>query len=57
MKKEIGFDYYLSKDVIKDYQNTPYSLRLKWLYAGCLFRKGYPKRIIELQDRFRKNKE
>jgi len=48
-----GFDYYLSDEKIKDYKEEPYKLRLEWLYAGNLLRKGYPGEIIKIQDRFR----
>ncbi len=48
-----GFSYYLSEEIIKDYQKKPLKLRLKWLYMGNLFRKNYPKNIIRLHNRFR----
>ncbi|MEK6591164.1 MAG: hypothetical protein AABZ11_10865 [Nitrospinota bacterium] len=51
--KRRGFDYYLSKEVIKRYRKKPPELRLQWLYMGNLLRKGYDKNIIKLQDRFR----
>lgn len=51
-----GFDYYLSKEVIDEYQKTPLDLRLKWLYMGNLLRMGYSKKIIDIQDRFREGK-
>ena len=51
--QEKGFDYYLSKDVINDYRNTPLELRLQWLYMGNLLRMGYDKKTIEIQERFR----
>ncbi|KAF0121334.1 MAG: hypothetical protein FD151_1286 [bacterium] len=54
--KTIGFDYYLSKEAIERYREKPIELRLKWLYMGNLLRKGYSKRVIELQDRFREGK-
>lgn len=58
MKKNkiYGFDYYLSKEIIKEYQKKPLGLRLKWLYQGNLLRKAYPRRIIKLQDKFREGK-
>lgn len=48
-----GFDYYLSKETIKRYEEKPLELRLKWLYQLNLLRMSYPRRIIELQDKFR----
>lgn len=51
--KNKGFDYYLTKDAIAEYQKKPIEMRLKWLYQGNLLRKEYPKRIIKMQDRFR----
>ncbi|MDI6736683.1 MAG: hypothetical protein QME42_10930 [bacterium] len=51
--KTFGFDYYLTKETIKEYQEKPAELRLKWLYFGNLLRKQYPQEIIKLQDKFR----
>jgi len=52
--KDTGFDYYLSKDVIKAYGKKPYALRLKWLYMGSLLRRSLPKKTVDRQDEFRK---
>ena len=52
--KTRGFDYYLSKEAIRGYKEKPPELRLQWLYMGNLLRKGYSKRVIKLQDKFRK---
>ncbi|MEW6102661.1 MAG: hypothetical protein AB1630_02390 [bacterium] len=57
MKEKEGFEYYLDDEVIERYKEKPYELRLKWLYFGSLLRKKYPKKIIEIQDRFRRNEE
>lgn len=54
--KTYGFDYYLAKETIREYQKKPIELRLKWLYYANLLRKAYPKRIIEIQDKFREGK-
>lgn len=54
--KTKGFDYYLIKEAIKNYQEKPIELRLKWLYMGNLLRKGYNKNIIKIQDKFREGK-
>ena len=51
-----GFDYYLSKETIKRYEEKPLELRLEWLYQLNLLRKSYPKRIIKLQDKFREGR-
>ncbi|MDI6758255.1 MAG: hypothetical protein QMD94_01050 [Candidatus Omnitrophota bacterium] len=40
--------------MIREYQKTPIEKRLLWLYQLNLLRKAYPKRIIELQDKFRR---
>jgi hypothetical protein len=53
--KTKGFDYSLSKAVIKRYRQKPLELRLKWLYMGNLFRMAYPEEIKRLHDRFRKH--
>ncbi len=50
--KDIGFHYNISFKRIKEYQKIPLEKRLAWLYQGNLLRKTYPKRIIELQDKF-----
>lgn len=54
--KSCGFDYYLTKEAIRNYQEKPLELRLQWLYMGNLLRKRYSKRIIKLQDWFREGK-
>lgn len=54
--KTVGFDYYLSKETIRSYQEKPPELRLQWLYMGNLLRKGYKRKVVELQDRFREGK-
>ena len=54
--KSCGFDYYISLKKIRQYQNTPIEKKLAWLYQGNLLRKSYPKKIIELQDKFREGK-
>lgn len=54
--KAAGFDYYLSNEAIRGYEEKPPELRLKWLYQLNLLRMGYPDKIIRLQDRFREGK-
>lgn len=51
-----GFGYHLTLKRIREYQRMPIEKRLVWLYQGNLLRKAYPKRIIELQDKFREGK-
>lgn len=55
-KKGKGFYYYITKKQIKDYCEWSIERRLEWLYLGNLMRKSLPKRIIEIQESFRKNK-
>lgn len=52
--KNKGFGYSLSLKTIHGYQKIPLEKRLLWLYQINLLRRAYPKRIIELQDKFRK---
>ncbi len=51
--KACGFDYYLSKDIMKRYGEKSVEMRLKWLYMGNLLRKGYAEKIVRIQDEFR----
>lgn len=51
-----GFSYHINKEVLKDYQEKPIELRLKWLYMGNLLRKSYSKNIIKIQDKFREGR-
>ncbi len=48
-----GFNYHISLEKIHEYQKVPIEKRFLWLYQGNLLRKAYPKKIIELQDKFR----
>ncbi|MBI5886070.1 MAG: hypothetical protein HZB85_05750 [Deltaproteobacteria bacterium] len=54
--KDVGFDYYLSKEAIKEYGRKPLVLRLKWLYMGSLLRRSSPAKVVELQEEFRKGR-
>ncbi len=49
-----GFRYTVSLKQIREYSLWPIERRLVWLYQGNLMRKAYPKRIREIQDKFRK---
>jgi len=53
MKKR-GFSYYLDSRTLREYQAWPIEKRLQWLYMGNEFRKYYPKKIKEIQDKFRR---
>ncbi len=52
MKK--GFDYFIDKEILADYQKKPLNLRLQWLYYANKLRKSLPKKIQKIQDKFRK---
>lgn len=56
MTKDKGFGYHLDIKKIREYQKIPLEQRLKWLYQGNLLRKVYPKKLIEIQNRFREGK-
>jgi len=49
-----GFDYYLEEDILEGYRKMSLWLRLRWLFMGNKMRKYYPKKIIEIQEKFRK---
>lgn len=49
-----GFDYHVSQEQIDEYRTWSYERRLEWLLAGNRLRQSLPRRIIELQDKFRR---
>jgi hypothetical protein len=49
-----GFDYHVSQEQIDEYRTWPYERRLNWLQAGNRLRQALPRRIIEIQDKFRR---
>jgi hypothetical protein len=49
-----GFDYHVSQEQIDEYRTWPYARRLEWLLAGNRLRQELPRRIIEIQDKFRR---
>lgn len=51
-----GFSYCLDIKVIRQYQGVPIKKRLAWLYQLNLLRMAYPRRIIDLQNKFRQGK-
>lgn len=51
-----GFRYFLTDEILKEYENKSIKLRLKWLYQINKFRHNYPKEIIRIQEKFRKGK-
>ena len=54
--KDKGYSYAVPLEKIRDYQKVSLEKKLLWLYQGNVLRKSYPKRIIELQDKFREGK-
>jgi hypothetical protein len=51
-----GYRYYLSDETLEQYRKKPMALRLQWLYMANVFRMGYSRRTIKMQDRFRSGK-
>jgi hypothetical protein len=49
-----GFYYHVSREQIEEYRTWSYSRRLEWLLAGNRLRQALPRRIIEIQDLFRR---
>jgi hypothetical protein len=49
-----GFYYHVSQEQIEEYRTWTYTRRLEWLLAGNRLRKALPRRIIEIQDKFRR---
>lgn len=49
-----GYEYFISDEMLKDYERKSVKLRLEWLYQLNKFRKTYPKNIIKLQEKFRR---
>ena len=56
MKKNKGFSYHVSSDKIREYSNMPVEMRLAWLFQANLLRKSYPKKIRDIQDKFREGR-
>jgi hypothetical protein len=54
--KSTGFRYYVSDEMLERYRKKPVALRLQWLYMANVLRKGYSKKTIEMQNRFREGK-
>lgn len=53
MKKNKGFEYYISEEMLAAYRKKPAGLRLDWVYAGNILRQAYPEKLRKLQDRGR----
>jgi len=51
--KNCGYEYYISREMLRDYQRKSPKIRLLWLFQGNLLRSKYPKSLIKIQDRFR----
>ncbi|MFH1338460.1 MAG: hypothetical protein ABIH40_01235 [Candidatus Omnitrophota bacterium] len=54
--KKTGFEYYLEKEILRNYQKKPLELRLKWLYQANKLKSGCTKEIIEKFEKFRTGK-
>jgi len=51
-----GFSYTLSREQINEYCSWPVERRLKWLFMANKLRRDLPKKIIEIQEAFRKGR-
>ena len=49
-----GFDYYLEKEVLKNYIRKSPEEKLRWLFMGNKLRKHAPLKIRKMQDKFRR---
>jgi hypothetical protein len=49
-----GFHYHVSQAQIEEYRTWSYTRRLEWLLAGNRLRQALPRRIVEIQDLFRR---
>ena len=49
-----GFYYHVSQAQIEEYRTWSYTRRLEWLLAGNRLRQALPRRIVEIQDLFRR---
>jgi hypothetical protein len=56
MRKNKGFGYYLTPGKIREYRRMPVEMRLAWLFQASLLRKAYPKKVRDIQDKFREGK-
>ena len=52
--KPKGFDYHVRQEQIDEYRTWSYERRLEWLLAGNRLRQALPRRIIEIQNKFRR---
>ncbi|MBI4656344.1 MAG: hypothetical protein HY746_06310 [Elusimicrobia bacterium] len=52
-RKNRGFDYYLSKEILEDYKKKSPELRLKWLYTANILRKEYPPDVVRRHNSLR----
>jgi len=52
MKK--GFEYYVEREKIEEYRKWDAREKLKWLSYWNMLRGYYPKKTIEIQEKFRK---
>ena len=49
-----GFYYHVSREQIEEYRTWSYRRRLEWLLAGNRLRQALPRKIIAIQDLFRR---
>ena len=54
LKPGQGFDYHVSQEQIEEYRTWPYTRRLEWLLAGNRLRQALPRKIVAIQDLFRR---
>ncbi|MCD6228337.1 MAG: hypothetical protein J7K17_02535 [Candidatus Omnitrophica bacterium] len=53
-KESKRFSYHLTLKKIKEYHKIFPERKLQWLYYGNILRSNYSKKIIRLQEKFRK---
>jgi len=54
MNKQTGYSYFVSDEMLQGYEKKSIKLRLEWLYQLNKLRKGCSRKMIKIQDKFRK---
>ena len=54
MKMRKGFEYYIEKEKIREYKKWSVKEKLRWLSEWNYLRKYYPRKTIEVQEKFRR---
>ena len=54
LEYEKGFSYYLEEEKIKEHRKWSAEEKLRWLSYGNRLREFYPKKVIKIQEKFRK---